>query len=277
MYLLLRADQRLKQNHEDVLLLAHLQELYLSGKEIGPIAYPVSKQLSTLLRHGDLPREEDGAIGFWRLKEYLRNDFVHSQHWPEEMWKSTRGGGNKKRFQYCTDPSRQEILYLRVLQGHSGRNLIDSSLQDNVLIPKYFFEYIYHIGCAINSHSITNSRLIPGGQILSKRQTVFFTSVDPMNKEYRDPNKHDLDAPRLAWYKQSTWKKHQNTVYWVDIKFAQKKGFKFYQTRSNAIILYDTLPADCIPKAIMMGTGEITYEKVHASPRPPPKTSFKDH
>ena len=31
-----------------------------------PIAYPVSKQLSTLLRHGHLPREEDGAIEFWR-------------------------------------------------------------------------------------------------------------------------------------------------------------------------------------------------------------------
>ena len=29
------------------------------------IAYPVSKRLSTLLRHGDLPREEDGAIEFW--------------------------------------------------------------------------------------------------------------------------------------------------------------------------------------------------------------------
>ena len=31
------------------------------------IAYPVSKQLSTLLRHGQLLREEDGAIEFWRL------------------------------------------------------------------------------------------------------------------------------------------------------------------------------------------------------------------
>ena len=34
MYLLLRADQRPKQNHEDVLLLAHLQELYPSGKDL---------------------------------------------------------------------------------------------------------------------------------------------------------------------------------------------------------------------------------------------------
>ena len=119
-----------------------------------------------------------------------------------------------------------------------------------------------------------NSRLIPGGQDLSKRQTVFFTSVDAMNKEHKDPDVIDLDAPRLAWYKQKTWKKQQDTVYWVDFNLAQLKGFKFYQTRSNAITLDDTLPAYCIPKAIMMGTGEITYEKVYASPRPPPKISF---
>ena len=207
----------------------------IEPQDYSPIAYPVSKQLSTLLRHGDLPREQDGAIEFWRFKDYLRNDFV-------EMWKSRMagGGGNKKRFQYCTDASGQEILYFRALQGHSGRNLIDPSLQDNVSIPNDFCEYICH--SAINLHSITNSGLIPGGQNLSKRQTVFFTSVDPTNKEHRDPNKLDLEAPRLAWYHQKKWKKHQNTVYWVDIKLAQKKGFKFYQTRSSAIILYDTLP-----------------------------------
>ena len=56
-----------------------------------------------------------------------------------------RVGGNKKRFQYC-----QEILYLRALQGHSGRNLIDPSLQDNVLIPDGFFKYICHVGCEIS-------------------------------------------------------------------------------------------------------------------------------
>ena len=40
---------------------------------------------------------------------------------------------------------QQEILYLRALQGHSGHNLIDPELQDNVLIPNHFFEYIYHM------------------------------------------------------------------------------------------------------------------------------------
>ena len=100
----------------------------------------MSKKLINLLRHGSLPRDSDGVIEFWRLKDYLQNQFVHSRHWSDDKWKSimARGGGNKTRFQYCTDPSG-EILSLRVLQGHSGRNLIDPSLQDDVLIPDDFF------------------------------------------------------------------------------------------------------------------------------------------
>ena len=71
-------------------------------EDYSPIAYPVSKQLSTLLRHGHLPREEDGAIEFWRLKDYRRNDFAQPQHWSDEKWKSTmaKGGGHKKNIQY---------------------------------------------------------------------------------------------------------------------------------------------------------------------------------
>ena len=48
------------------------------------LAYPVSKRLSTLLRHGDLPREEDGAIEFWRLKDCLRYEFENSRQWSGE-------------------------------------------------------------------------------------------------------------------------------------------------------------------------------------------------
>ena len=108
-----------------------------------------------------------------------------------------------------------------------------------------------------------------------RKTDSIFTAVDPINKEHKDPYDIDLDAPRLAWYKQKTWKKHQNTVYWVDINLAQKKGLKFYQTRSNAIILYNTLPAYCIPKVVRMETGEIIYEKVYESLRMPPKISLR--
>ena len=94
------------------------------------------------------------------------------------------GGGAKRKFQHCTNSSGT-IVYLRALQGHSGRNIIDPSLQDNVVIPSGFFQYIHHIGCGFNLHSIINSGLIPGGQNSSKRQTVFFLLVDPRTKVTR--------------------------------------------------------------------------------------------
>ena len=178
-------------------------------------------------------------------------------------------GGNKKRYQYCTDSSGA-TLHFRALQGHSGRTLFDHILQDIVIIPDGFFKYIYHVGCAINLHFIINSGLILGGQSLSNRQTVFFLLVDAMDKNHNDPDTIDF-----AQYMHNAWKKHQNAVYWVDIHLALKKGLKFYQTRSNAIVLHETLPAYCIPKVVGMETGEVIYEKVYASPRPPPEISLK--
>ena len=166
MYLLLRADQRQKQNHKDVLLPAHLQELYPSGKESG------------LILSQKIIRPSRGRVQWQKAEE------------------------TKNNFQYYTDPSGQEFR-LRALQGHSGRNRIDPSLQDNVVIPDGFFKYIYHVGCAINLHSVMNSGLIPGGQK--------FWAKD---RRYSSRPWILLDAPRLAWYTQKTWKKHQNTVYW---------------------------------------------------------------
>ena len=239
--------------------------------------YEVSKKVIHLLRHSQkVHREEDGAVHFWRIKENLQDPFPQSIHWSDGQWKAclAAGGGAKRRFQYCTDDSGA-IVYFRGLQGHSGRNLIDPSLQDNVVISSNFFQYIYHIGCAFNLHSIINSGLIPGGQNSSRRQTVFFLPVDPMDKSHKDPDDIDLNVPRHAQYLHNAWKRHQDAVYWVDINLAIEKGLTFYQTRSNAIILQDTLPAYCIPKVVRMKTGEVFYEKVYMSPRPPPKISLK--
>ena len=76
-------------------------------------------------------------------------------------------------------------------------------------------------------------------------------------------------------YLHKEWKRHQDAVFWVDINLAIARGFKFYQTRSNAIILQETLPAYCIPKVVRKETGEVIYEKVYMSPRLPPKISLK--
>ena len=111
-----------------------------------------------LLRHGQhVHREDDGAVQFWTIKENHQKYFLHCPHWSDEKWKKSMagGGGEKKRFQYCTDPTRQEILYLRAPQGHSARNLIDPSLQDNVIIKSNFF----HIMSDVQSICILSSVL----------------------------------------------------------------------------------------------------------------------
>ena len=73
-----------------------------------------------------------------------------------------------------------------------------------------------------------------------------------------------MTKPRLASYKQQ-WKVHQDTMYWVDIQQAQRKGLKLCQTRSNAVNLYDALPAYCISKAIVMKSEEVIYQKAFVS------------
>ena len=77
---------------------------------------------------------------------------------------------------------------------------------------------------------------------------MFFLLVDLVDKSHKDPKVIDLNVPRHAQYLHNAWKRHQDAVYWVDINLAIKKGINIYQTRSNAIILQETLPAYCIPK-----------------------------
>ena len=97
-----------------------------------------------LLRHSQkVHREEDGAVHFWRIKNFLQIHFPQISYWSDDRWKAcvAAGVGAKRRFQCCTDDSGT-IVYFRALQGHSGRNLIDLSLQDNVVTPSKFFQQI---------------------------------------------------------------------------------------------------------------------------------------
>ena len=139
--------------------------------------------------------------------------------------------------------SADTILYLRTIQGHSGGTYIGPTLQDNLLLPTDFAEHIYHVGSSHDTHSIIQSRLIPGGKRRQERETCGVLYG-------REPNVHRLlsrkglrrdEAQDFAAYKHN-WKMHQNTVYWCNLRVAQSKGLQFYQTRSNAIILYNILP-----------------------------------
>ena len=87
-----------------------------------------------------------------------------------------------------------------------------------------------------------------------RRLAVFFTAVNPMFGDQHREVEYDLTKPRIAVYK-NKWKVHQHTVY-CNLRVAQSKGLQFYQTRSNAINLYNTLPAVYIEKVVNMMSRE---------------------
>ena len=51
-------------------------------------AYEISKKVIHLLRHSQtVQREEDGAVQFWRIKNYLQNQFPQTTYWSDDRWK----------------------------------------------------------------------------------------------------------------------------------------------------------------------------------------------
>ena len=241
-------------------------------------SHNLSKKVMNLLRHNQkVHREQDGAVQFYKIKFHLREYSLSIQNLSDNRWLAclAAGGGPKRRYQYCSD-SLGSIIYLRALQGHSGDSIIDLAMQDHVLISPGVFPYIYHVGSNFNISSILSNGLIPGGQNLSRRQSVFFLPVDPRDENHRDPENIDYSVPRRARYVQNTWKRHQDTVFWIDIDLGIiKEGLKFYQTRSNAIILQGVLPPSCIVRAERLKGGEPLYKRQYLSPRPPPKISLR--
>ena len=102
------------------------------------ICFAVSKFTTRTLRHeSSIPRDEDGAVRFDDLIERLKEHFVSTLQWTVMTLSNflAKGGGRKKRFQYCLNPcSSDEFLYFRAIQGHSGEIFVDPILQDNHIV-----------------------------------------------------------------------------------------------------------------------------------------------
>ena len=110
-------------------------------------AFDLSKKVICLLRQSNSrTKKKVGAIEVWRIEFYLRKHSSQVQHWSDDRWKvcSAAGGGSKRRYNYCFD-DLGTIIYLRAFRRHSGNNLIDPTLQDNVVIESGIFHDNYHI------------------------------------------------------------------------------------------------------------------------------------
>ena len=106
-----------------------------------------------------------------------------------------------------------------------------------------------------------------------RRQTVCFTAVDPTNDSQRD-EPHDVKEPREVPCRMK-WNVHQNAVCWINLQSAQDRGLAFWQTHSNASILDNSVPADCLQKVVRTKNEEILTEKIRLSPRLPRKFVLK--
>ena len=64
-------------------------------------AYEISKKVLNLLRHSQtVQREDDGAAQFWKIKNFLQNQFPQMLYWSDDRWKAclSAGGGAKRRY-----------------------------------------------------------------------------------------------------------------------------------------------------------------------------------
>ena len=106
--------------------------------EYSPFGYAVSKKLIHLLRHGSLPRDDDGAVEFWRIKDDLQRHFQHCHHWSDDKWKKCMagGGGNKKRYQYCTDSELFKVIQdaVRLILFYSTMSLFRTFSSSTVVM-----------------------------------------------------------------------------------------------------------------------------------------------
>ena len=116
-----------------------------------------------------------------------------------------------------------------------------------------------------------NSGLIPGGQNLSKRQTVFFTPVDPMNKEHKDPEDSRSESTASCMVQaeslEETSKHGVLGRHQILLKRKDLSSIRRDRTPSSFTIHSQPIVSR---KLFKMEAGEIMYEKVFASPRPPP-------
>ena len=196
--------------------------------------FPVSKKLIHVVRHGSPLRDNDGAIEFCRAKDNLHDHKKFCHHCFDKKWKSAME----------EEDTKKDFCIVLIHEEQSRTSEFFKVIQDAILLISFITRqclYMCHVGCVFNLRSIIISGLIPWGQSLNKRQTVFFLLMDPMDKIHKEFDTIDLNAPRFAQSMHKAWKKQQNTIYWVDISLALRKGLKCYQTRSNALFFHAKL------------------------------------
>ena len=197
MQVILQADQRPKQNHKDAILPAHPQEPILVGErtwtdierqKYSLSDYTVSRQLSTLLRQGNLPRDDGGAIEFWRREIVFRINlcFVIIG-----LTKSGRAAWQEE------EETRKHFTVVLILQEQFCTSELSKVIQDAILL-------ILHCRTMSWFPTASSSTLIT-----SDVQTIHILSS--IQDWYREDKIWATDR-QYSFCLWILWTKHKNTI-----------------------------------------------------------------
>ena len=170
----------------------------------------------------------------------------------------------------------KSLLYIRAFPGYTGGKLIARELVVHVPTSYNWKEFLVNNGSSFDCTSILKSGLVAVGRTIKNgRQTVFFAPPNPIFET--EPGEiltsDDFTKPRMEHYR-SKWRPSRDAVHWVNLARAQDEGVQCWQTRSNAIVVYSSVPPECIYKVISPGGERVLFERL-ATPRPPPKVVLK--
>ena len=138
-----------------------------------------------LRRYDQEERGSDGAMHLDTVHLKLMREFsgrggrnFSDRDWLQKIYDRS----NKTRFEYCLN-SKDSLIYIRAVQGHTGGNIIAPELTCHVTIPYNWKEFVFHRGCSFNLRSILEKGLFAGGRgSKSGTQTIFFTPLKPFGE-----------------------------------------------------------------------------------------------
>ena len=206
----------------------------------------ISECVTEMVRfHDQDERETDGARHWDGVLSVLKGKFRNQmeKEFTDEDWLHCLYLGSiKTRFEICKDENG-EIRHIRAIQGHSGGMIVSPRLMNYVRIPYKWKRFIYHVGRARDENSSAEIGLVAGGKGHKEgRQTIFFTPLDPFNSD-ADEAESTTDTTKLRKVQyQIHWRPGQDAVYLIHLSTAQDAGLEFWQTGSNAIITYQSVP-----------------------------------
>ena len=123
----------------------------------------ISKMVMRLLRHSDQDeRDIDGAVRWNNVSPKLLRAFGHQEHeiFPQKIkFKHSHEGSDETRFEYG-ESSRNSLVFLRAIQGHTGVQLMAPDLMGHVAIPCIWKEFVFHRGWSLSLSSILEIGLI---------------------------------------------------------------------------------------------------------------------